>query len=124
MSRSGCVRSADQKKCGSEDGGAEGIRTPDPKTASLVLSQLSYSPTRGITLPGGAEGCQGWYRGLVLVPGAGFEPARPYGHGVLSATRLPLLHPGSFYRSACALRAPWLTCIVQPSDPWPTHGAL
>src|SRR5262249_31398271 len=27
-------------------GGAEGARTPDPKTASLVLSQLSYSPTR------------------------------------------------------------------------------
>ena len=26
-------------------GGAEGARTPDPKTASLVLSQLSYSPT-------------------------------------------------------------------------------
>jgi hypothetical protein len=25
-------------------GGAEGDRTPDPKTASLVLSQLSYSP--------------------------------------------------------------------------------
>ena len=27
-------------------GGAEGDRTPDPKTASLVLSQLSYSPDR------------------------------------------------------------------------------
>jgi hypothetical protein len=27
-----------------KDGGAEGARTPDPKTASLVLSQLSYSP--------------------------------------------------------------------------------
>src|SRR5256712_8283975 len=107
-----------------ENGGAEGIRTPDPKTASLVVSQLSYSPTRMTTLQGTAEGCQGWCRRLVLVPGAGFEPARPYGHGVLSATRLPLLHPGSFYRSACALRAPWLTCIVQPSDPWPTHGAL
>jgi hypothetical protein len=25
-------------------GGAAGDRTPDPKTASLVLSQLSYSP--------------------------------------------------------------------------------
>src|SRR3989442_9964738 len=42
-----------------ENGGAEGIRTPDPKTASLVLSQLSYSPTRRITLPGSAEDCQG-----------------------------------------------------------------
>jgi hypothetical protein len=29
----------------SKYGGAEGSRTPDPKTASLVLSQLSYSPT-------------------------------------------------------------------------------
>ena len=27
-------------------GGAEGIRTPDPQTASLMLSQLSYSPNR------------------------------------------------------------------------------
>src|SRR5438309_4774737 len=42
-----------------ENGGAEGIRTPDPKTASLVLSQLSYSPTRMTTLQGTAEGCQG-----------------------------------------------------------------
>src|SRR6266568_5709400 len=59
----------------SEIGGAEGSRTPDPKTASLVLSQLSYSPTRRLTLQGTAEGCQGygkrgdrqgrqgWYRG-------------------------------------------------------------
>src|SRR2546422_8501913 len=45
-----------------ENGGAEGIRTPDPKTASLVLSQLSYSPTRMTTLQGTAEGCQGWCR--------------------------------------------------------------
>ena len=27
-----------------QGGGAEGDRTPDPETASLVLSQLSYSP--------------------------------------------------------------------------------
>ena len=31
-------------------GGAEGARTPDPKTASLVLSQLSYSPTASPSL--------------------------------------------------------------------------
>src|SRR5947209_18013317 len=61
-----------------ENGGAEGSRTPDPKTASLVLSQLSYSPTREITLQVGAEGCQG------MVPGAGVEPARPRGHWILS----------------------------------------
>jgi hypothetical protein len=38
-----------------KNGGAEGSRTPDPKTASLVLSQLSYSPTRPPTLPAGHE---------------------------------------------------------------------
>jgi hypothetical protein len=43
-------------------GGAEGSRTPDPKTASLVLSQLSYSPTRGITLQVSVESCQEWCR--------------------------------------------------------------
>jgi hypothetical protein len=69
-------------------GGAEGSRTPDPKTASLVLSQLSYSPTRGITLQGRSEGCQG------MVPGAGVEPARPCGHQILSLAWLPLHHPG------------------------------
>ncbi len=33
-------------------GGAEGDRTPDPKTASLVLSQLSYSPMFFLQLRG------------------------------------------------------------------------
>src|SRR5438093_10482902 len=72
----------------SEIGGAEGSRTPDPKTASLVLSQLSYSPTRRTTLQAGAEACQG------MVPGAGVEPARPRGHWILSPAWLPLHHPG------------------------------
>src|SRR4051794_25644013 len=44
---------------GVKSGGAEGIRTPDPKTASLVLSQLSYSPTRGVTVQAGRAACQG-----------------------------------------------------------------
>src|SRR5262249_20538699 len=70
------------------NGGAEGSRTPDPKTASLVLSQLSYSPTREITLQTRAERCQG------MVPGAGVEPARPRGHWILSPAWLPLHHPG------------------------------
>ena len=30
---------------GKDNGGAEGIRTPDPLNAIEVLSQLSYSPT-------------------------------------------------------------------------------
>jgi hypothetical protein len=55
-------------------GGAEGSRTPDPKTASLVLSQLSYSPTEqpryrpvaGVV----KEGRRAWYRGRDLNPHA------------------------------------------------------
>ena len=31
-------------------GGREGIRTPDPLLAKQVLSQLSYTPTVGVTL--------------------------------------------------------------------------
>ena len=30
--------------CGVNYGGGKGVRTPDPETASLVLSQLSYAP--------------------------------------------------------------------------------
>jgi hypothetical protein len=29
-----------------------------------------------------------------LVPGAGIEPARPFGQGILSPLRLPFRHPG------------------------------
>jgi hypothetical protein len=31
-------------KLGAKDGGAEGIRTPDPHNAIVVLYQLSYDP--------------------------------------------------------------------------------
>src|SRR2546426_7107512 len=79
-----------------ENGGAEGSRTPDPKTASLVLSQLSYSPTRRITLQGARTPCQD----LRLVPGAGVEPARPHGHWILSPAWLPLHHPGPILTNA------------------------
>ena len=76
-----------------ENGGAEGSRTPDPKTASLVLSQLSYSPTRGITVQGGAEGCQG------MVPVRGVEPLRPCGHPILNRERIPgFATPARAYR--------------------------
>jgi hypothetical protein len=40
------------------NGGAEGARTPDPKTASLVLSQLSYSPTGANESTVGPIACQ------------------------------------------------------------------
>ena len=39
-------------------GGAGGDRTPDPQTASLMLSQLSYSPTRA-RLPAAPEAVKG-----------------------------------------------------------------
>jgi hypothetical protein len=36
-----------------KDGGAEGIRTPDPHNAIVVLYQLSYDPIRRLlNLPG------------------------------------------------------------------------
>ena|SRR5438105_3240943 len=91
------------------NGGAEGIRTPDPKTASLVLSQLSYSPTRTITLQGSAKGCQG------MVPEAGFEPARPCGHGVLSAASMHFSTPARSPRIRRGL-------IVHPACPRSSHG--
>ena len=31
---------------------------------------------------------------LSIVPGAGLEPARPYGQRILSPLRLPFRHPG------------------------------
>src|SRR3989475_583 len=80
-------RGSDRGSCDDyrrRNGGAEGSRTPDPKTASLVLSQLSYSPTREVTLQARVEGCQG------MVPARGVEPLSPCGHGGLSATRMPV----------------------------------
>ena len=66
------------------NGGAEGIRTPDPKTASLVLSQLSYSPTRGPTLQAARGRCQGRWDGAgggirthTPFRALGFEPSEP-----------------------------------------------
>ena len=37
---------------------------------------------------------QGPVEDAVLMPGAGFEPARPFGQGFLRAPSLPFLHPG------------------------------
>ena len=37
------------KKTSCTLGGAEGIRTPDPRLAKAVLSQLSYSPQFKLT---------------------------------------------------------------------------
>jgi hypothetical protein len=38
-----------------------------------------------------------------MVPGAGLEPARPYGQGILSPKRLPFRHPGARLRSSLAV---------------------
>ena len=38
-----------------KDGGAEGIRTPDPHNAIVVLYQLSYDPIQN-PIPSGFEG--------------------------------------------------------------------
>src|SRR4029453_6345953 len=51
-------------------GGAEGSRTPDPKTASLVLSQLTYSPTRRRPYRRAWNLVKEWYRGRGLNPHA------------------------------------------------------
>src|SRR5262249_45763927 len=55
-----------------------------------------------------------------LVPEAGFEPARPYGHGFLRAARLPLLHSGVMRSTMldalslhCITTRPWPTCVAQ-----------
>jgi hypothetical protein len=36
--------------------------------------------------------CVDW---KILVPGAGVEPARPEGQGILSPPRMPFRHPGT-----------------------------
>ena len=41
---------AEWKREGPKTGGAEGIRTPDPHNAIVVLYQLSYDPNRGAKL--------------------------------------------------------------------------
>ena len=69
--------------CWSGNGGAEGIRTPDPKTASLVLSQLSYSPTRGVTVQARGCACQGSVGSGEVVGARGVEPLRPCGQRLL-----------------------------------------
>ena len=56
----------------SEDGGAEGIRTPDPHNAIVVLYQLSYDPDRSdgrharFSIPGLSKG----------IPNSDESPAR------------------------------------------------
>lgn len=52
------------------------------------------------------------------VPGAGVEPARPFGQMVLSHPRLPFRHPGERQTLASPLHVPtrpgWLAARAQP----------
>ena len=41
---------------------------------------------------------------LEVVPGAGLEPARPQGRGILSPLRLPVSPPGPFFEELEAKR--------------------
>src|SRR5439155_7123055 len=66
-------------------GGAEGARTPDPKTASLVLSQLSYSPTAGTQPTVRDWSCQDW----LLLRGRASRWRRVLGPRASRGTREP-----------------------------------
>jgi hypothetical protein len=82
-------------------GGAEGTRTPDPHTASVVLSQLSYSPLCSIA------------RYPLDGPGIGGHPGSDY--GITAAIRTGefghmVRH---FHRLALATGQP-TTPVVQP----------
>jgi hypothetical protein len=48
--------------------------------------------------------------GVLAIPGAGLEPARPCGQGILSPARLPFRHPGA---AQCALRVLSYTVMVR-----------
>lgn len=77
-------------------GGAGGNRTPDPQTASLMLSQLSYSPTggrgyrQGLGLSKQAEG----FARLDTQDGVVFFAAfgRSGGIGIRRALKMPRPH--------------------------------
>jgi len=56
---------------------------------------------------------------MILVPGAGLEPARPYGQGILSPQRLPFRHPGD--TSHFDLRLPVFDWPAQATNP-PAQG--
>ena len=51
---------------------------------------------------------------LQLVPGAGFEPARPFGQWILSPPRLPFRHPGQSGRSLIPATPPPVRSTVTP----------
>ena len=49
-----------------------------------------------------------------MVPGAGLEPARPYGQGILSPKRLPFRHPGARLRPSLAVTGLSVNSLLIP----------
>jgi hypothetical protein len=49
-----------------------------------------------------------------MVPGAGLEPARPYGQGILSPKRLPFRHPGVRLRPSLAVTGLSVNSLLIP----------
>jgi hypothetical protein len=52
--------------------------------------------------------------GAMLVPGAGFEPAHPFGYQILSLMRLPFRHPGTQQKAP----GPLIAQGLHPHDLW------
>jgi hypothetical protein len=76
-------------------GGAEGDRTPDPQTASLMLSQLSYSPTRIRRLPPAFRAVKVWRTGRCEPPRGSVILAsfcRSGEIGIRRGLKIPRLH--------------------------------
>ena len=48
-------------------GGAEGIRTPDLRSAIAALSQLSYGPAAGTNRPNSGEGARNTFPVSLIV---------------------------------------------------------
>src|SRR3954454_10441684 len=59
-----------------------------------------------------APGVAAALRHVRLMPGAGFEPTRPHGQGILSAPRLPFRHPGGGPRRLAPLLALFVLVVV------------
>ena len=60
-----------------KDGGAEGIRTPDPHNAIVVLYQLSYDPIQSDEILEGGSGLS--KQNSAVIPECGTRGAEPLG---------------------------------------------
>jgi hypothetical protein len=86
------------------DGPPRGLRSADRAAEAVGIGR---SGTPGVWTQGGRNsGERRW------VPGAGFEPARPFGQWILSPPRLPFRHPGQ--RGDSLIRASGGPCSAVP----------